>query len=102
MGGKRPDQYNIDPREGGATDYKTLPENGHGGSMEGSVNQDRREMAQSEHDERGIPAPAAHPAPSKYVAAAQERQQEGQGGDDSARQREARGNTEPGKDEVGA
>jgi hypothetical protein len=78
MGGKRPDQYNIDPREAGATDYKNLPETGHGrGSVDDTVQQDRRQVAQSQHDvemnapgtARGVPIPGAHPAPSKFANA---------------------------------
>jgi hypothetical protein len=100
MGGKRPDQYNIDPREAGATDYKNLPQNGHGGSLDDTVELDRQAVGQSLHDQRGIPAPSRHPSPSRYVADAQER-----GGGDAAeepREREARGNTDAGREEIGS
>ncbi|MDB4948688.1 MAG: hypothetical protein JWM27_1337 [Gemmatimonadetes bacterium] len=103
MGGKRPDQYNIDPREAGSTDYKTLPQSGHGRSdLDDTVELDRQAVAQSQHDARGIPTPGVHPSPSKYVAEAQERgESNGSDGGGEPREREARGNTDAGPDEVG-
>ena len=54
MGGKRPDQYNIDPREAGAMDYKTLPQKGQGGSsLDDTVEEDRQKMGQQGHSGAG-------------------------------------------------
>jgi hypothetical protein len=98
MGGKRPDQYAIDPREGGATDYKNLPQEGHGsGDLDDTVNLDRQKVAQSQAESRVIPSPGSHPAPSKYVADAEDR-----GGAEEPRDREARGNTDAGREEIGS
>lgn len=114
MGGKRPYKYNIDPREGGATDYKNLPQKGHGGSsLDDTVQLVRQRVGQEEAETRdaaagtqqgGIPAPGAHPAPSVHARAGQPLD-EAEGGEqayDEGRDREALGNSEFTGDEVGA
>ena len=96
MGGKRPDQHNIDPREAGATDYKTLPQTGHGDGSTEIRDRDKQALAAS-MEASGIPYNPGKPAPSVHANAGLHSDSV----DDAGRAREARGNTDPREEGVG-
>jgi hypothetical protein len=65
---KRPDQYNIDPSEGGATDYKNLPQTGRGNSSHlDDVHQDKQRLEENRVNAKGQPFPPDVPAPSVHT-----------------------------------
>lgn len=60
MGGKRPDQHNIDPAEASSTDHKWRHE---GRSQdERLLEDDKRHLKETPHDQPMIPREAVNPA----------------------------------------
>ena len=85
MAGKRYDQYRIEPSEGGATDYKNLPQTGHGHSdLDDTIALDQQKLAQGKENAKGQPFLPDVPSPSVHANQGQKVQPEGGASDDRA------------------
>ena len=79
MGGKRPDQYNIDPGEAGATDYKWSQDH----QDKGLLSQEKAELASNDVKDREsfIPRGGKNPALADLQARREQKAAEQQGED---------------------